>query len=310
MENIASQLKQARVAMGMTIDEAVSKTKFTLAQINAIESGDLDFFREDLTYFSYMIRYYANVLNYDYELLRQDVEKIVAEDEFTQEIEQIRKNVQVKTKSNQSKTNTKKTKRKRNRKKIDYSFLAFLFSSILLVLVLGYVGIKYVPGWFKEDPVKPPSVVEPNDPDDETNGNEDTPDDVPNDDEDEVEDEPQTQLEVVASPTEPTQLEIYGWEDEEEVEIKLHFKASATWISASVNNTVLDDPLSTTYYEGDEIEVREKASENKEVMFHLGKMLGNEFYVNGEKVELDESIQNNAGVVKLYFKFVKDGEQN
>lgn len=299
MENIASQLKQARLDLGMSIEDAVTKSKFTLAQIKAIESGDLDFFKADLSYFSYMIRYYSNVLHYDYELLRDDVEAIVAQDEFTQEIEQLRQNVQIKTKQASPKKNTT-GKKKRRKKQIDYSFLAFLFSSILLVLVLLYVGVKYVPKWFKEDPVKPPVVVEPGD---DTNG--DTPSETPEEPDDEVEKET---LVVTPLVNDPTQIEIKGWEEDQEVDVKLVFKAEATWISASVNNVVLTEPLSTTYFKDDEIVVKEKASENKEIMFHLGKMLGNEFYVNDQKVELDENIQNNAGVVKLYFKFIKESD--
>lgn len=299
MENIASQLKQARLDLGMSIEDAVTKSKFTLAQIKAIESGDLDFFKADLSYFSYMIRYYSNVLHYDYELLRDDVEAIVAQDEFTQEIEQLRQNVQIKTKQASPKKNTT-GKKKRRKKQIDYSFLAFLFSSFLLVLVLLYVGVKYVPKWFKEDPVKPPVVVEPGD---ETN--DDTPGETPEEPDNDLGKET---LVVTPLVNDPTQIEIKGWEEDQEVDVKLVFKAEATWISASVNNAVLTEPLSTTYFKDDEIVVKEKASENKEIMFHLGKMLGNEFYVNDQKVELDENIQNNAGVVKLYFKFIKESD--
>lgn len=194
---------------------------------------------------------------------------------------------------------TKKRTLPRRKIKIDYSFLAFLFTSILLVIVLIYAGITYIPGLFKKDPIKEPEIV---------NRDETEDDDSEDEPEDDVEEEPKSTIEVSAVSTDPKQLEIKGWEENEEVEIKLVFKASATWISTSVNNVVLDDPVSKTYQQDEEIILVEKASENKEVLFHLGIMNGNEFYINDKRVELDESIQNSAGVVKLYFKFVKDGE--
>ncbi|HZJ86703.1 MAG TPA: helix-turn-helix domain-containing protein [Erysipelothrix sp.] len=297
MENISSQLKQARIEQGLTQDEAAQKTKFTIAQLKAIEEGNLDFFKHDLSYFRYIIRYYSDFLGYDYELIRKEVDAIVAQDEFTQELEKISKRVPVKTDKDDKPT--KKRTLPRRKIKIDYSFLAFLFTSILLVIVLIYAGITYIPGLFKKDPIKEPEIV---------NRDETEDDDSEDEPEDDVEEEPKSTIEVSAVSTDPKQLEIKGWEENEEVEIKLVFKASATWISTSVNNVVLDDPVSKTYQQDEEIILVEKASENKEVLFHLGIMNGNEFYINDKRVELDESIQNSAGVVKLYFKFVKDGE--
>lgn len=294
MEKIANQLKQARIDKGYSLEETVRRTKFTMAQLKAIESANLTFFENDLSYFSYIIRYYANALDYDYELLRPEVEAIVSHDEFTQEIQQISQKVPVKI--NDEKTQKPKHSFKK-RKQIDYSFLAFLFSSILLVLVLLYVGINYVPKWFKEDPVKKPDVIITEDPTKE-------------DEEPEKPQEPEV-IPITTSyvASDPARLEVKGWEDDQEIEIKLVFKAPATWISASVNNVVLTEPLSKTYVENEEISVIEKVSENKEIMFHLGKVLGNEFYINGERVALEENLQNSAGVEKIYFKFVKDGNQ-
>ncbi len=300
MENITNVLKQARIDKGLTIDETVQKTKFTKAQIMAIEEGRLDFFQSDLSYFGYMIRYYCRALDVDYEELRKDVEAIVANDVFTQEIEAIRKSAHVDTKVTDKKP-IQPTRLKRTKRKIDYSFAAFLTTSILLIIILAYVGIKYVPSWFKEEPIKKPGLIvepKPNDKDDEKEDESDNPP---------LKEEDETSTFTILPTQDPHKYEITGWEETDQIEIKVLFKAPATWISASVNNAVLSDPLSTTYLEGEEIVVLEDASENKEFMFHMGKMLGNEFYINGQKVELDETVQKSSGVAKLYFKLIKDG---
>lgn len=303
MKNIGELLKQSRIEQNFSLEDAVIKTKFTIAQIRAIEAGDLDYFIDDLSYFSYFIRHYANSLNFDYELIREEVDFIVDSVGYTQEVEQIKKINDIK--ENIQKSKPKKSKTLKKKKNVDYSFVAFLASSILLVVILAYVGIKYVPGWFKAEPIKPPVVdVKPGEtPDTETPSTE-TPGEIPG------EEEPAETDILKIKQVDPTHYDITDWVDDSDVEIKLVFKANQTWISATVNGAKLSEPKSTTYYKDDEIVVSEKITENKEIMFHMGIMGGNEFYINGVKVELDETIQNSSGVAKIYFKFVKDGIEN
>lgn len=294
LENITNILKQARINKGLSVDEAVARTKFTKAQIMAIEEGNIEFFKTDLSYFSYMIRYYCKALDVDYETLRTDVETIVSADVFTQEIEAIRRSAHV----DEGVKETKPIQPKRVKKNIDYSFIAFLTTSVLLVAILIFVGIKVVPKWFEDKPNKNPSGIvnpTPNEPEE------------PQEPEEPVEPEPSF---VVTQTQDANKFEIKNWTADEEIEIKIVFKAPETWISASVNNAILSEPQSKTYLANEEAILVENMSENKEIMFHMGKMSGNEFYINGEKLELDETVQNNAGVVKLYFKFIKDGIEN
>lgn len=293
LENITNILKEARINKGLSIDEAVARTKFTKAQIVAIEEGNIEFFKTDLSYFSYMIRYYCKALDVDYETLRKDVETIVAADVFTQEIEAIRRSAHV----DEGVKESKPIQPKKVKKNIDYSFIAFLTTSVLLIAILVFVGIKVVPSWFNNKPQKNPNgIVEP------------TP--KPNEPEEpDVPEEPAPSFTVVQT-QEANKFEIKNWTADEAIEIKILFKAPETWISASVNNAVLSEPQSKTYLANEEAILVENMSENKEIMFHMGKMSGNEFYINGEKLELDDSVQNNAGVVKLYFKFIKDGTEN
>lgn len=296
MENIGKQLKEARLAQKMTLEHVMSITKYTKAQIVAIENGNIDYFKGDLSYLSYYVRYLAKAVNVDYELLREDVERITNGKDNSEEIDQIRKKVNIKENvRNQTQKSNPNIKKKKH-KKIDYSFIVFLVSSILMIVFLLYLGIKHVPGWFKSDPIDKPPVVYPKP---ETPAEPETP---------ETPDDEVSTLKITTK--DPTHIEVSNWDDEAEVEITLKFKAAQTWISTSVNNAALAEPASKTYYKDEEIVVKEKMTENKEVMFHMGVMAGNEFYINGEKVLLEESIQDSRGVVKLYFKFVKDGEPN
>ena len=294
LENIATQLKQARLDMGLTIEDAVKKTKFSKAQINAIEEGNFDFFKSDISYFSYYIRYYANALNYDYELLRPDVENLIKKDHFTQELEVLRRDIDDNTLEVEI---AKKPKREllnlKRLKKVDFSFLAFIIIGVLALLSLIYLGVRYLPDLFKEDPVQPPIV---------NNGGNDIND---NDDIDEEPVEPEKpQIEAVKKDS--THYNIINWDQSEDVEVKVKFGASQTWISFSVNNVVLDEPQMGTYPAGEEAIIIEKPTENKEILLHFGIMKDNEIYINDQLIELDETVKENRGVVKLYLKFIQE----
>ena len=191
-----------------------------------------------------------------------------------------------------------KSNLKKRRKQIDFSFITFVIASVALIALLVFVGIKYVPNWFNQEPVdRPPVVVpggnEPSDPDDKT--------------EDDEEEPPEDEVNHEIVFTEPNMIEVHGLTENDPVEIEVRFVSPQTWIAVNVNGQQVADPVSKTYAKDEVIVLKETMNQDKEIVFQMGIMLGNEFYLNGERIEFEDAIQNSNGVVRIHFKFIEDG---
>lgn len=66
MKEIGEKLKEARESIGISIEEAAEDLKTRPAQIENMESGNMDAFK-DIFYLKYFIRDYAKYLGLDYE---------------------------------------------------------------------------------------------------------------------------------------------------------------------------------------------------------------------------------------------------
>ncbi len=66
MKEIGENLKEARENMGITIEEVASDLKLSVKQIENIEQGNLDAFK-DIFYLKYFIRDYSKYLGLNYE---------------------------------------------------------------------------------------------------------------------------------------------------------------------------------------------------------------------------------------------------
>ena len=66
MKEIGIKLKETRESMGISIDEAASDLKVKEIQIENIEQGNMDAFK-DVFYLKYFIRDYSKYLGLDYE---------------------------------------------------------------------------------------------------------------------------------------------------------------------------------------------------------------------------------------------------
>lgn len=302
LENIGKRIKEAREEQGLSIEEAAKLTKLQIPYLRAIESGDVGFFKENLSYLTYYVRYYANAVNIDPGEFKDDLDRLVFETTQNIEVDEIRKKIELNDnikKRHGDKLDPKqiRSQLKQKRKRIDLSFITFVIASIALVALLVFIGVKYVPNWFKQEPVEKPPVVVP--------GGNETPDAQ---EEPDVEDEPpeaDVDHEIVF--TEPNMIEVHGLSDNDPIEIEVRFVSPQTWIAVNVDGQQVADPVSKTYAKDEVIVLQETMTDNKEVMFQMGIMLGNEFYLNGERIEFEDAIQNSNGVVRIYFKFVEDG---
>ena len=71
MKEIGEKLKEARESMGITIDEAASDLKIRASQVESIEDGDKDAFK-DIFYLKMFIKNYSKYLGLDQEELVEE----------------------------------------------------------------------------------------------------------------------------------------------------------------------------------------------------------------------------------------------
>lgn len=71
MKEIGQRLRETRLGMEISIDEAASDLKLSSSQIEDVEEGNIEAF-SDIFYLKYFIRDYAKYLGLDYEELVDD----------------------------------------------------------------------------------------------------------------------------------------------------------------------------------------------------------------------------------------------
>lgn len=104
MKEIGEKLKEARESMGITIDEAAQDLKLRPTQIENIEKGNKDAFK-DIFYLKMFIKNYSKYLGLDYDEMIEEfneylfdfTSKISIEDIKKAEREQKKKNKKLKT---------------------------------------------------------------------------------------------------------------------------------------------------------------------------------------------------------------------
>ncbi len=76
MKEIGEKLKEARESMGISIEEAAEDLKLKPSQLENIEAGNREAFK-DIFYLKYFIRDYAKYLGLDYEEMVEDFNEFV-----------------------------------------------------------------------------------------------------------------------------------------------------------------------------------------------------------------------------------------
>ena len=71
MKEIGEKLKEARESMGITIEEAASDLKIRASQVESIEDGDKDAFK-DVFYLKMFIKNYSKYLGLDYDKMVEE----------------------------------------------------------------------------------------------------------------------------------------------------------------------------------------------------------------------------------------------
>ena len=138
MKEIGATLKEAREEMGVSLEEVASDLKLRVSQLEDIESGNLDAFK-DVFYLKYFIRDYAKYLGLNYEDMIDEFNEYLFDYTSKISIDDIRKA--------KKKINKKQAKEERKivspytleRKKMN-SWVPFLFyiGIMIVVFIISY----------------------------------------------------------------------------------------------------------------------------------------------------------------------------
>ena len=139
MKEIGEKLREARESMGITIEEAANDLKIRASQVESIEDGDKDAFK-DIFYLKMFIKNYSKYLGLDYDKMVEEfneylfdfTSKISIEDIRKAEKEQKKKNKKLKTVKIASPYTVEKQEHKVPR------FLIIL-GIVILVVIMVYV---------------------------------------------------------------------------------------------------------------------------------------------------------------------------
>ena len=90
MKEIGEKLKEARESMGITIEEAANDLKIRASQVESIEDGDKDAFK-DIFYLKMFIKNYSKYLGLDYDKMVEEFNEYLFDFTSKISIEDIRK---------------------------------------------------------------------------------------------------------------------------------------------------------------------------------------------------------------------------
>ncbi|CAM3583524.1 RodZ family helix-turn-helix domain-containing protein [Erysipelothrix urinaevulpis] len=288
MENIGAILKERRQQLNYTLEEMSAQTKLSIVQLQAIERGDIQFFKDDLSYLSYFVRYYANALGIDYNEIRNQLDDSINQYTDTVSLSKIRKQEEI-----NERVLTQAKRGAKARRKID-------FSSIILVGVVIVIGALLVVAWQKviwpglqaKDPINPPVIVVPDEEKPEDEG------------EEKPEEKPEDVAKLDVKTVDPFHYEITGWKEGDELTFDLKV-VNRTWVRFSENGVVLDAPAQGIYETDQDVKVILKAEKDKVLSANIGYVKGNIITLNEEKIELaPEAGESQSGLV-LEFKLVE-----
>lgn len=306
MKEIGELLKNKRLEIGMSVEEISKKTRLSVAHIHALEDGNIKYFDNDLSYLRFYIKAYCNAINMNYDEVKTLIQdsvleyttsfQIKKEDSIKQSEENIRS--MSKNKVQHKKVNLNGTpsmnKLKQQGKKLDFSLISFLgVISILLVCVVCVAGMYLFNNLNKNEE---PSI--PNNPVVETpNTDKDPVVDVPVQ-KDEEEEEPII-LEMTVT---KTGVDRYVIENAtEEIVITAEFIPSS-WFKATMDGKEMSKPVAKIYDSGSSLDIVMDPLKNKELDLRFGYFAGMKLKVNGEYIEIDESIANKPNSLNIYFE--------
>lgn len=284
MLEIGKKLQEERIKQGYSLEDMSRKTRFTIMQLEALENGDLDFFKDDISYVKFFIQYYCKALNLNYADFRDDMDQsmITYTNMLTaKEVEHLRNaNEKLQQKIKQSGP----TKRKQ---KMDFSLVSLLVIAALMLIALSFVMGKYIFPNLMYQQGDQNEVINTDLPNIST-----TPkDEIPVD----------TACDVLFNMINMHEYEIRNVNECSSIEVRVEFTERETWIQSTVNGVEDPNIKSKVYKIGESVETVLTNVEDQ-LKLHLGYYSGNKFYINDTEVNLDPSIANMRSGDVVYFR--------
>jgi len=293
MDHVASIFKRQRELLGLSLEDLSVKTKLSIHQLQALEAGKIEFFKDDITYLPFMIRFVANTLDLDYESIKPDVEQFIASFHTTQALKKVEQRAII---NHSVKQKTRKLQFKKN-KSLDFTFIGLMVILVALVvaLVLTFITV-ILPGLTQVPNTNNPIIELPNNP------NNDVIVEVPN--------VPVEQgIVVQVSETAFNTYEISNFDPQTKVIFKVVPVFREAWIRFALNSTVLNLPATAIYPVGQEIILDHLPSNNDEINIRVGDIIANnvEVFINDQRIELNARFSsreiNGGSAGSLTFKF-------
>lgn len=306
MKNIGEILKKRRLELGYSLEEIHTKTKLSIVYLKAIEEGDLEYFRHELSYLKFFLQYYCQTVGLDYNLIKDEYEKVVEQYTETQVMkkmeqkQQSNENIRQRVQYHKGKYQKPVHKERLKYKKLDGQTIVRIFIALILVAVLVWGLMFFIKQRFNSQSTSTtlPSDVtipEPIVKQSEVQTEQNTP----------TIEVSQSKPEVKTPLITPMRIEgnlaftlsNLDYKLENKLKIKLKHE---TWISFMINGNTVNQPTTTIYPEGSEIEILLDAS-YEFITLELGLVGENQFYLNDQLIDTQELVSEVNGYDLVFY---------
>lgn len=153
MKEIGEALKEARENIGLSIEEVASDLKLRPSQVENIEAGNIDAFK-DVFYLKYFIRDYSKYLGLSYEDMIDEFNEYLFDYTSKISLEDIKK-----AKKKAERSQAKKDKRIASpytierRRKIDIKIILIILLSLLAIFILTFTIKEVIDSNKNDEPI-------------------------------------------------------------------------------------------------------------------------------------------------------------
>jgi transcriptional regulator with XRE-family HTH domain len=297
MIKIGQILKARREELGYTLDAISVKTKVPKAKLNAIEEGNIAYFKDELTYVKFYVRYYFNALHLNYDdyknLLNESLDDYTQTDTLKKIEERTEASQRVKTRASEISEIGKKASKAPSRKvklKADVGFISMFVISILVVLALIYVFVTSIIPLLNQTPNNDKLIV--------------LPDPIVHEDDPDIPDTPEDKILTVTT-IDATHFTVTGYEDAQEITLIIAQPSTSSWLGSKIDGVKVTNPQ-TGFYPKDAVYtlIIPQVHDDMEVEVLIGWVYKQNITLNGIQIPIDASIKNGS---KTYFYFTFRG---
>lgn len=301
MIKIGQILKARREELGYTLPAMSVKTKVSQAKLQAIEDGNLAYFKDELSYVKFYVRYYFNALHLNFDDYRDLLMEALNDYTETASLKKIadlqESNARVSKRTNSIETAKKNNADKPRRKakaKTDVAFVSMFVISILVVLALVYVFIRSVLPMLSAQNNDIKVIV--------------VPDPIIHDNTTDPEDPviPEEKI-LTVTMIDPTHYEVSGYEVGSDVTLVVSQPHTSSWLGSKINGVKVANPT-TGFYEGGAVYtlIIPSVSDGMVVEQLIGWVFKQKITINDVNVPLDKSVYTSGDKTYFYFTFKGD----